>query len=179
MRGIRIAAFAVAAVLACVVISHMFSVDPAGSESGDAPQTDNSADLGMSAPPSVPPPPPLAGSQAVRPVRKHSAAAKPAKPQVSAGFAQNAAQNGDADAASEAAVPKPVIWRGNDPAADNQDEPAAAVARTAPVDQPPGPVIVVPHERPKQDSRGMRWLKAVGHALGIGGPKDPVEQAFQ
>jgi hypothetical protein len=188
MRGIRIAAFVLAAVLACVVISHMFSIEPAsikpaGIDSAvGPPQVEHSADLGMAGPANVPPPPPLPGSQPAQPrrpgemVKERTAPEKAPRPQNPARIAQNA----DADQpAPDAAGAKAVIWRGNDPSANNDDGSAAAVAQTVPLEQPQPPVIVVPHERPKEESRGMHWLKAVGHALGIGGPKDPVQQAFQ
>ena len=179
MRGIRIAAFAVAAILACVVISHMFSIDPAADE-------DSQVGVGSgqnSAPPVVPAPPPVAGEPAAQPVKKRPVHAKvavaeaqpvPAPPQP--------VQTTAAEAAAMDA--KPVIFRGNElrgELAGDSGDGAQAPASTVIVadNQPKGPVIVVPHERPKEESRGSRWLKAVGHALGIGGPKNPVDQAFQ
>jgi hypothetical protein len=41
-------------------------------------------------------------------------------------------------------------------------------------------VIIEPPQKPKQDSRGVRWIKAVGKALRVVPQKDiQEEQAFR
>ncbi len=73
---------------------------------------------------------------------------------------------------------KATVWRGNDPADSDQPK-AVAVSQIATTEEPKGPVIVVPRERQKEESRGSRVLKAVGHALGIGNKPSPAEEAFR
>lgn len=75
--------------------------------------------------------------------------------------------------------PRPVIIREADSGDDASAPASPAATLTASVEEPKGPVIVAPFERPKENSRGVRWLKAVGHALGINRPKDPAEEAFR
>jgi hypothetical protein len=71
MRGIRIVAFTVTALLACLVAAHIIGIENLGNDS--APQSENSEDLGRAGrPPEVPPPPPLP----VQPAKKPTAPAK-------------------------------------------------------------------------------------------------------
>ena len=155
MRRIRIAAFAAASVLLCVALWRMIAIDPA--------PADNNADFDSQASPvNVPPPPPEAVEQP---------AAK-----------KRAVRTRVAEVRSTAEGPS-ILAEASDEVDLNPSDPApvsdAAPVVTASAEQPAGPVIVVPQERPKQPSRGMRWLKGVGRVLGIGGKKDPAEQAFQ
>lgn len=165
MRGIRIAAFSVAAVLACVVISHMLSLEPAAEEDSQAVEAPDPE----TAPTVVPAPPPAASEPASEPVKKSPAHAKAAQ-------AHPAAAQPVQDADRVAPSPedaRPVIWQANELAADAAEPAAAPLPAPAATEEQKGPVIVVPHERPKEEKRGSRWLRAFGRALGIGGPKDP------
>jgi len=102
MRGIRIVALAVAAVSACLLLSHIIGIDP-------WPQRDNGVDLDQAGPPpDVPPPPPLPA----QPEKKHPAPGK----------VEDASPLADSlQPAPEAARPledwpteaKPVIWTGD------------------------------------------------------------------
>jgi hypothetical protein len=178
MRRIRIAAFTLAGILVCLAISHIFSVEPAeqsGSDLGD-----------VSAPPAkVPPPPPLPGEKTDQPAKKRPAPAKLAHEELMPGpppIAHPVPTRAQVQAQVQTqADPKPVIWRGgNGPGEDADLSPAPAPAVTASLrEEPTGPVIVVPHERPKEDHRGVRWLKAVGKVLGIGAKPSPEDEAFR
>jgi hypothetical protein len=161
MRGVRIAAFAVAAFLGCLVITHMLSVDP-------APPADDSVDLANQpgSPPNVPPPPPLSGSPVAHPAKKVPAPSRIAS--------QSQAPPPVIDAPTDA---KPDVI-GADPV-EVAAAPLPAQVETASLEEPKGPVIVTPHERPKQENRGVRWLRAVGHALGIGTSQEPPTQTFR
>jgi hypothetical protein len=180
MRRVRIAAFALAAALACVAISQMFSIEPA-----EEPQADNGSSLDA-LPPTVPAPPPLPGEKTAQPAKKHPAPSKfaheelmPGPPPISP--AAQPKVHTQIQAQVEApAEPKPVIWRGgNDPAENGTVTPAPVLTETASLEEPKGPVIVVPHERSKENGRGTRWLKAVGRVLGIGGKPSPEDEAFR
>jgi len=160
MRGIRIAAFAAVAVLTCVILSHILSVQ-------SAPALD-SEDL-SGPPPDVPPPPALP-----KPPVLHVVTPQPAPARI------------EAPLPVEPEVPsdgKPIIIEAE--AGPFNDAPPAVVGedpppvQTAFVEEPKAPVIVVPHERPKQTNRGVRWLKAIGRVLGLGLNKSPEAEAFR
>lgn len=168
MRGARIAALALTLALVCLLVARILTVDPPRHPRNTI------LDEATGAPPSVPPPPPLPESKTAQPAKSHVAHTRIASATPAVAPPVAAAQ------APSPAAPdsKAVIWRGNDPA-DYADDSSAtpAVAEAASAEQPKGPVIVRPPER-KEDSRGARLVKAVGHALGIGKP-DPAEEAFR
>jgi hypothetical protein len=167
MRGIRIASFTFAALLVCLLISRVLTVDP------PRPQNNTILDEANGAQPNVPPPPAIPESKTVQPIKKPIGRVKAARPQAPVRTAQTLSQEpAPADA-------KPVIWTGSDPVATAGDAATPPAAETAPVDEPKPPVIIVADKHPKEDSRGIHWLKAMGHALGIGKPKDPAEEAFR
>lgn len=161
MRAVRLAAFGLAVFLMCLVVSHVVSLDPAPARV----HTGGGLTKLPGPPTKVPPPPPVNGSPVMHPAKK-----LPAPTHVAAAVEQ------ELDAPTDA---KPVIRELGEavvlPAADPKP---VASAETEPQEQK-GPVIVVPHERPKEDSRGVRWMKAVGHAVGIGGTPSPEDRAFQ
>lgn len=171
MRAIRIAAFVFAALLVCLLISRVLTVDPA------RPQNNTILDEAAGAQPTVPPPPDLPEPKTVeqpgkrvRHARSGDAGIPPAPPPLSR------------PPQTIAADPRPVIREVDDPPVEAGNAPATpadAATEAASIEEPKGPVIVVPHERPKEDSRGVRWLKAMGHALGIRRAKDPADQAFR
>ena len=169
MRGIRIATFVFAALLGCVALIRIVSVQPAPAEGG-------ADSLGQPGPvPAVPPPPPVEGAPVAQPAKRHKAPPAiapapridaeidPAPPDIRPTFLDADSRR---DITSEVA-PAPVTV-------------AAAVPPQTEEQETSGPVIIVPHKRSKQDSRGLRWLKAVGHALGIANrEEDPAAQAFR
>lgn len=165
MRAVRLSAFGLAVFLMCLVISHVVSLEPAPARV----HTGGGLTKLPGPPAKVPPPPPLNGSPVMHPAKKLPTPTHPGPTQVAAGEQQ------ELDAPTDA---KPIIRELGEavilPAADQK--PIAAA--TEPQEQK-GPVIVVPHERPKEDSRGVRWMKAVGHAVGIGGAPSPEDRAFQ
>jgi hypothetical protein len=193
MRRIRIALVACATVLAGVVISQMVSVE-------SAPQPDNGSGSAWQAaapvvpePPSHPPSPSAAKAGAydvpLPPTTNSAPRATPPAPRPVAKArvapTQIASVAPDLDSLSDA---KPVIREVGTgriispqpgPAVAASPASASAPAETASAEPPKGPVIVVPHERPKEDNLGVRWMKAVGHAVGIGGPPSPETQAFK
>ena len=161
MRRVRIGALIVTAGLVCVLAERVLTVDPPHPKKNAILESKPGGSSG------VPAPPPLPGVKTpARPKKQMEpqgiAAAQPEAPQVSP---------------SVEAEPLPVIVVGNgEPATGTVDAAAPATVETA--SEQKGPIIVVPHERPKEDSRGARWMKAVGHALGIG-QKDPAEQSLR
>lgn len=183
MRGVRIAAFSLAAILMYVVISNLFTVEPAdGDDSQNAGVEATQGTDQETAPPVVPEPPPLPGAPPAHPARKLPLQEPPAPENVAQALPGPEPQLAPAapDVYFSSEDTKPVVWPGDELTADSED---VAGSPTGPIaeakDDPAGPVIVVPQERAKEESRGSRWLRAVGHALGIGRPKGPVEQAFQ
>lgn len=183
MRGVRIAAFVVTGLLACLVISHIFSVDP------DSSQDDN-ANLSSQpeTKPVVPEPPDPQGTPVAEPEKKHSTPTKiatskaPARPSKQMAASRLAVSQPVFDTPADV---RPIIrdaetgqeigGHRSDAAASSSSDASPEIASS---EEPKGPVIVVPHERPKQDNRGVRWMKAVGHALGIGATPTPESQAF-
>lgn len=114
--------------------------------------------------PSVPPPPPLPASSvhrrlAERPPRPSGRIRAQAAEDHSQGEVIREYASGDAD-----------------------PNPGANVALTAAIEpveaRVSGPVFVVPPEH-KQDSRGRRWMRAVGKALHIVPQQDSEEDAFR
>ncbi len=185
MRRIRIAAFALAAALACLAISHLFSIEPAADATAEpTPQAGDSGSVAT--PPVVPAPPPLPGEKTAQPSKKRSTPSKlahdelvPSPPPVSP--AGQTRIHPQVQAQVQISVePKPTIWRGgSETHEDAALSPVPTVTEIVSVEEPKGPVIVVPHERPKEANRGVRWLKAVGRVLGIGGKLSPEEEAFR
>ena len=170
MRGIRFASVSLAALLACVAIGRIFHVEPAsgnGADSLDQPGT----------PAAVPPPPPvLDPAPAPRAKPQPARVTVPPQPQVDRALPDAAPDPSAAPVILDAATHRDITAEvtGKTAAPEVSDGTEAEVTAEA-----AGPVIVVPHERPKQENRGARWLKSVGHALGIGGDPDPAEQAFR
>ena len=168
MRGIRIAAFTFAALLASIAVLRILSLEP-------RPVSDTDTLDQPGPPPAVPPPPPVQGAPVSQPVQKHKTPSVNAPaPRIDAGQepAPADARPIFLDADSHRDITNEVV-----------PSPLAVTVAAAPQtteEELKGPVIVVPHERPKQDSRGLRWLKAMGHALGIGNSgEDPAAQAFR
>lgn len=172
MRGFRIAALVVAAVLVCLVAWRVLTVDPPREVNTDA-----ILDSHPEGPVNVPAPPPVAGAKAAQPAkRKKAAPERIAEAQPPAVTVTEETVSGDSEAPSG---PKATIWRGNDPVAAADDQSESAPVQTASVEESKGPIIVTPYQRPKEDNRGVRWMKAVGHALGIGGKPSLEDQAFR
>lgn len=167
LRGIRIAGFALAALLVSLVVSRVLTVDP------PRPQNNTILDEASGAQPNVPPPPAVPESQPAQPAKKAPAPVKVSKPQVPVRTAQVVSRQ------PAPANTNQVILSGDvqvNPA-DNASA-ASAATPTASVEEPKGPVIVVAPGR-RDENRGVRVLKAVGHAFGIGKPKDATEEAFR
>jgi hypothetical protein len=167
LRGIRIAAFAFAGLLLCLLISRVLTVDPPRH------QNNTILDEASGTQPNVPPPPALPESKTTQPAKESPGPVKLSKPQAPVRRAQVVSEQ------PVPAGPNQVILSGDVQVSGAEDASAASpVTETASLDEPKGPVIVVAPGG-KEEHRAVRLLKGMGHALGIGRPKDPAEEAFR
>jgi hypothetical protein len=161
LRGVKIAAYVFAGLLVWMVVRNVMT--PAQVAAPAAPVADSepatmplpSPPLGHHASPAVPPPPPLPGHARVgspgrpgarQPVETHGA------PQI------REIETGESSGPTLAGLSSP----------SGTATPVPETAEVKSSDQSPGIVIVVPPVRATQESRGKRWVKAVGRALHIG-----------
>jgi hypothetical protein len=156
LRGIKLAAYACAGLLVCLVVYNVIS--PEAQTPSSAPDSDLFPNERVAAP-VVPPPPPLAGQRKTATVVRRTENVQPAPEAPGAGRIREA--TADEVASAERVDPDvsgPVV----------AEAPATKKDGEAPV----GIVIVRPPVRAPQDNRGMRWIKAMGRALHIGGEKN-------
>jgi hypothetical protein len=162
-RGITRLAFA-ATFFLLVIAAYRMLQGPPPSDS-DEPGFEASKQPSRAGAPSVPPPPPAAEPAAQR--KQHRMAPVPA------GRIR-------ADAGTVSQDPGTVREYATGDADPNPNAaPALADAAESNVDAANEPVFIVPPERPKQDSRGLRWIKAVGKALHVIPQKDAEDEAFR
>jgi hypothetical protein len=161
LRGIKLAAYGFAALLVTLVVYDAMTLSPvahpATAVDPDAVAVSKSAPQGG---PTVPPPPPLPG-QARSGVVRRAAVGNPGPDTREAARIREA---GPAEEHVPGRVESSSI-AGNTPV-DTVEAPVQ------PAEAPAAIVIVRPPERPPQDNRGLRWIKAVGRALRIGSDKD-------
>jgi hypothetical protein len=166
LRGVKLAAYGFAGLLVCLVVYDVMTLAPEAHTPSVAPDQDAAA---VAAPPSghpsghdgsatVPPPPPLPGQAKSASANRRVAAAK--QPQGT----QDAVKIREVDGAELSRL-APLESTG----AARAETPPAAVKDP---DAPAAIVIVRPPVRTPQENRGLRWIKAVGRALHIGGDKD-------
>jgi cytoskeletal protein RodZ len=173
LRGIKLAAYGFAGLLVCLVVYDVMTLAPEAHTPSVAPDQDAAAvaepssghpsahSFGRESSATVPPPPPLPGQAKSAAANRRVAAAK--QPQGT----QDAVKIREVDAAELSRL-APLESTG-------AAGPTRAETPTAAVKDPDAPaaiVIVRPPVRAPQENRGLRWIKAVGRALHIGGDKD-------
>jgi hypothetical protein len=160
LRGIKLAAYGFAALLVCLVIYDVMTLAPETPPPA-TPNPHRIAEVSSGHPGSatVPPPPPLPGQAKSSADRRRIATAK--QPQ-GVGDEVNIRE---VDAAEVARLTP----------SESNGAAGSAPAEAPSVKEPDAPVAIVivrPPVRPPQENRGLRWIKAVGRALHIGGDKD-------
>jgi hypothetical protein len=162
LRGIKLAAYACAGLLVCVLVYNVMSLSPSAPTPSAEPDGDLFADSPASERPTpmVPPPPPLPGQSPGQ--------AKPASPAHRTAKANRAVGSGNAVTIRDATPEEVTSVQPVETAVAEEPAAADAPAATKNADAPTAIVIVRPPERPAQPNRGMRWIKAVGHVLHIG-----------
>ena len=154
LRGIKLAAYVFAGLLVCLVAYNIVTSPSERSPDSAGPEVFADSQSG-GATPMVPPPPPLPG-QAKSTAGPRRAAKANQVPET-----RDAVRIREVDPEEGTAG----TLENGVPGGTLAEAPAAANSSDAPV----GIVIVRPPLRPPQENRGMRWIKAVGRALRIGG----------
>lgn len=157
LRGIKLAAYACAGLLVCLVVYNVMTPEvrtPSAGPDSDLFPTERAAT------PVVPPPPPLPGQARSAPLARRAPKARQAPETRDAVRIREATAEevASAERVESSDVAGPVL----------AETPALKKDAEAPV----GIVIVRPPVRVPQENRGMRWIKAMGRALHIGGEKD-------
>jgi hypothetical protein len=166
LRGIKLAAYGFAGLLVCLVVYDVMTLAPEAHTPPVAADQDAVAEppsahsFGRESSATVPPPPPLPGQAKSAAANRRVAAAK--QPQGT----QDAVKIREVDGAELSRL-APLESTGA--AGPRAETPTAAVKDP---DAPAAIVIVRPPVRAPQENRGLRWIKAVGRALHIGGDKD-------
>ncbi len=173
LRGIKLAAYGFAGLLVCLVVYDVMTLAPEAHTPSVAPDQDAAAvaepssghpsahSFGRESSATVPPPPPLPG-------QAKSAAVEPARRcrEATAGNSGRGEDSRSGCCRTIEARTFGIDWHRR----TSRAEALPAAAKDA--DAPAAIVIVRPPVRAPQENRGLRWIKAVGRALHIGGDKD-------